>query len=172
VERLRVVCTAYYSLLDGILHLQQVDPTLLVFAPFNSGEDRAYGVETQAQFLITNNISAFANYSYGIREDRDTGVRNPNAPRNKGNVGTRFTFPAQGVSGMVWVTAFDEVLFEGGRAPAYALLNGRVAYDFKQGQARGQIFIQSFNMLDKVHREDPSADAYGALVLAGANFSF
>jgi iron complex outermembrane receptor protein len=172
MERLRVECIAYYSLLDGILHLQQVDPSLPVFAPFNSGEDRAYGVETQAQFLITNNLSAFANYSYGIREDRDTGMRNPNAPRSKGNVGTRFTFPAQGLSGMVWVTAFDEVLFEGGRAPAYALLNGRVAYDFKLGQVRGQIFIQAFNMLDKVHREDPSADAYGALVLGGANLSF
>jgi iron complex outermembrane receptor protein len=172
LDRLRVECIAYFSLLDGILHLEQSDPSLPVMIPLNSGEDRAYGVETQAQFLITNNVSAFANYSYGIRQDRDTGVRNPNAPRSKGNVGTRFTFPEQGLSGMIWVTAFDEVLLEGGRAPAYALLNGRIAYDFKLGTTRLQAFIQAFNMLDKVHRENPSADEYGALVLGGLNLSF
>lgn len=172
-ERLRVECVGYFSLLDGVVHLQPTAPLPSpVLTPFNSGEDRAYGLELQAQYLLTDNLSAFANYSYGIREDRDTGDRNPNAPRNKGNIGSRFTLPAQGLSGMVWATAFDEVRFDGGKDPAYALLNARISYDFKLRQMRMQAFLQAFNLLDKTHRENPSADSYRALVMGGLNLAF
>lgn len=176
-ERLRFECTGYYSLIDHLVHLGPSQGPLppgiaAEFTPSNSGADKVYGVETQIQYLIADNLSAFGNYSYGIREDRHTGDINPNAPRNKGNAGARFTFPDPGLSGMLWTTYFGPVDFPPLHNPGYTLVNARIAYDFNLRPARGQLFLEAFNMLDKVHRENPSGDEYGALVMAGLNVSF
>jgi iron complex outermembrane receptor protein len=177
LERLRAEVTGYYSLIDRLVVLG--DPVIIggtpCFIPHNSGADKVYGVETQVQWLIVDNVSAFGVYSYGLREDRHTGDLNPNAPRNKGSVGTRWTFPGPGITGMLWASYFGAVDFDVPQTlhnPPYTLLNGRIAYTLKDGPTRAEAFLQGFNMLDKKHRENPTTDEFGALLMGGLNVSF
>jgi hypothetical protein len=74
-----------------------------------------------------------------------------------------------GFQAMAWVTAFDDVRFEGGRVDEFALVNARVSYvfEFEGGKRGGSMFVEAFNLFNRVHRENPDSDEVGMLLSAG-----
>jgi outer membrane receptor protein involved in Fe transport len=172
---LRLRTTAFYNLVDHLIHFVEL-PTP---HPENNGKDQVFGGEAEAEFLISESLLVFGNYTYVVRRDRDTHEVNTGAPRNAGNAGIRFT-NSGGWGATLWVTAVDSVQFIDpnsgdpleGEADAYALLNARVAYSFTIDATRGTVFIQGLNILDHDHREHPHGESYGAVVNAGVEVSW
>ena len=79
---------------------------------------------------------------------------------------------------MLWVTFTDEVKYinpDGlviGTADNYAMLNARIAYQFKAGMADGKVYLQAFNLLDHDHREHAEGHRYGLLAMAGLEIAW
>jgi outer membrane receptor protein involved in Fe transport len=171
LDRFRLEFTGYYSLIDRLVQLQPVGSD---FIPKNTGEDRVYGVESQAQFLIVDNLSAFAVYAYSLRDDVHLRTVNLNAPHNTGSLGSRFTFPEPRLSGMIWATYFGAEHFSDPdlHNPPYTLLNARIAYRFRDGPSQVEAFLQGFNILNNRHRENPTTDEFGALIMGGLNITY
>jgi iron complex outermembrane receptor protein len=172
----RAEATLYYNLVDRLVEFRPVDP--LTVAPKNESKEEAYGAETEVEVSVLEDLSAFANYSFAIRRDRDTHDEFDSAPRHKGNVGMKFTLqqPTPLVA-MVWATFFDEVEYTDtatglsmGEVDAFALLNARVTADLPIPGARA--FLQAFNLLDHDHREQPQGDSYGLLLMAGLDVTW
>jgi iron complex outermembrane receptor protein len=174
----------YYNLIDRLVEFQPVEffpsppfppgtPSRL--APQNANKDEAYGVELELEHEFGPDVSAFANYSFGIRRDRDTRDRNTEAPRHKASGGVRLR-PAEGWRAALWAAVFDDIeAFDAPgtgtldlRVDEYALLNARVSYELAWGEHRGTVFLQAFNLLDHDHREHPEGDSYGLILTGGA----
>ncbi len=171
IPKLRYTANAYYNLVDRLVQFLQEAPGTPVFRPFNVDNDEAFGGELEIEVQATRWLYGFANYSYEIRRNRDTGVRNPSGPRHKGTLGARIT-PLDGLTGCLWATGFDDVEFVNpdgsfiGSTDGYILLNARIAYKpFEKNESL--VFVQAFNLLDHDHREHPQGDRYGMLFLAG-----
>jgi iron complex outermembrane receptor protein len=180
-RQLQAECSLYYNLYDR----------LFVFGPnagstftdvnasrHNVNHEDGYGIEANVEYQLTGDIYTFANYAYEIRRDRDTHQGIPAGPRNKVNVGMR-VINEKSLSGMLWVNFFDAVEFRDkntgaslGAVPSYALLNAKLWYPIRLGNADGRIFLQGFNLLDNVHREYPEAQEYGLLALAGVEIAW
>jgi iron complex outermembrane receptor protein len=177
MERLRVEGNLYYNLVDRLVEFKPTQffapgvPSVL--RPENVRDEEAYGLDLEASYLAAPWLWTFANYATVVRQDQDTDKRDPSAPRHKGNSGARMTLGADWTA-MVWVNYFDRVEFTDptgnlvvGKADAYALLNARLAYRMQLGAARGQVFLQAFNLLDHDHREHPEGHSYGQLLMGG-----
>ncbi len=168
---LKLRTAAYYNLVDRLIHFVGLQPQ-------NNGKDEVFGGEAEAEFLLSESLMVFGNYTYVVRRDRDTHEANTGAPRNAGNAGIRFT-NSGGWGATLWVTAVDTIQFVDpngdpleGEAEAYALLNARVSYSFTIDATRGTVFVQGLNILDHDHREHPHGDSYGAVVNAGVEVSW
>lgn len=174
---LRVDLTVYYNLVDRLVEFRPVGPSL--FAPKNSNKEDAFGGELEVEYLFADWGSAFVNYAFTVRRDRDTHDRHPGTPRHKANAGVRATLP-EGLTAMVWSTYFDDVEFLDtaianssiGEVDEYGLLNARVSYRLSALGARGNAFVQAFNLLDKDHREHPQGDKVGLLFMAGVDLTW
>ncbi len=165
----------YYSLVDRLVEFRSVGPA--AFAPANTGKEEAYGIELEAEVLLADPVSVFANWAYGVRLDRETHDRNRSAPRNKAAAGARLTLDR--LSAMLWTSFFDEVEFDDptggasiGAADAYALLNARVSYRLPFAGVQGRAFLQAFNLLDHDHREHPQGDSYGLILSGGLEIAW
>ncbi len=167
---LRAGVNLFYNLIDDLIVFAPtaVDPSLV--GPINREDDEAYGLELEAEYLFTEYTSAFANYSYEVRQDRNTGQRIATAPRNKANAGLRMS-TEWGLSAMVWVNYFDETVFSGVPVDSYVLLNGSISYAFTAGRSQGSVYLRAFNTVDQ-HREHPDGQSYGAMVMAGVSFTW
>ncbi len=178
---LRLRATAFYNLLDRLIHFVDRDPLpalALDLGPENNGKEQTMGGEAEADFLLSESFLAFGNVTYVVRRDRDSGDSNRGAPRTTGNLGVRYT-NSHGWAAILWATAFEGIQFEDpngdplrGKAPGYALLNARVSYSFALDAAKGTVFIQGLNILDHDHQEHPQGDFYGAIVTAGVDLSW
>lgn len=180
-DRLQVEMSVYYNRINRLVEFGTLatfpsppfppgTPALL--GPRNKRKEEAYGSEVSVDYGVTDQISVFANHSYGIRLDRDTDTRIRLAPRHKANAGVRATFSDPGLTAMLWVHFFDETRFIDptngvlvGETGDYTLLNGRVSYEVPGTEAT--VFVQGFNLLDLDHREQPVGDSYGAVYMAG-----
>jgi len=178
---LQIECNLYYNLVDRLVQYEQLTApsTLPVdFGPRNVNKDRAYGGELNIEAQIGDDVFAFANFSYAIRQDRDTGVRNPSAPRIKSNAGLRYDQGGIGWGAMAWATFTDQVDYLDplggfiGRADAYAMLNARVAHGFKLGKSEGKVYLQAFNLTNNRHWEHAEGDRYGILAMLGAELAW
>jgi outer membrane receptor protein involved in Fe transport len=170
----RLEAVVYYNLIDRLVDFEPVSMAPVVLTPLNGGKEDAYGFELEAERVLSGGISAFANYAYGIRRNRDTHERNPLAPRHKANAGLRVA-PFEDFTLMLWWTFFDEtegydpagVGALGNPVDAYNLLNLRAAWNFMRRQTDATIFVQAFNLLDQDHREHPEGDPYGLILVGG-----
>ena len=177
LENLQIECSLYYNLVDRLVQFEQVGATT-DFGPKNVNQDRAYGAEFQVEAQLAKSFFAFANYAYGIRQDRETGVRNPSAPLNKANGGVRYENRETGWTAMLWLTYTDDVTYVDpsgvliGKVNPYALLNARVSYRFVMGKRDGKVYVQAFNLLDHDHREHAEGDPYGILAMAGLELAW
>ncbi len=171
----RMRANVYYNLVDRLVNFLQ-DPAAPpgTFRPQNDDKEDAYGAELELEQQFRDDLHGFANYSYGIRRDRDTHRRNPAAPRHKANAGLRKTFNEERITAVLWATFFDDVEFvdpAGGGAigavDAYTLLNARISWRPPLGDGRSHVFLQAFNLLDHDHREHPEGDSYGLILMGG-----
>jgi iron complex outermembrane receptor protein len=175
-EDWRLEANVFYNLVDRLVEFRAVTPT--VFQPHNVNKEETYGGEAEVEYLFADWLSAFVNYAYVVRQDRDTHDRFPAAPRHKANAGARLSLP-EGITAMLWVHFFDEVVLPDptgqqivGAVDDYALLNARVAYRRALGRAEGCVFLEAFNLLDHDHREHPEGDGYGLLLSGGLELSW
>jgi iron complex outermembrane receptor protein len=112
VPSLKAGVNVFYNLIDDLIVFQPTAADPSKVGPINREDDEAYGVEIEAEYLFTKWTSAFANYSYEIRQDRDTSHRIATAPRHKANAGLRMS-TEWGLSAMLWLNYFDETAFGG-----------------------------------------------------------
>jgi len=174
---LQIECNLYYNLVDRLIQYQQI-PGTADFEPQNVNQDRAYGGELEIEAQISDAIFAFANSSYAVRQDRDTGKRNPSAPLGKANAGLRFEDSGNRWSAMVWGTFVDRVDYIDplggfiGRADAYAMLNARIARRFKLGKSEGKVYLQAFNLTNNRHFEHAEGNPYGIIAMLGAELAW
>jgi outer membrane receptor protein involved in Fe transport len=174
---LQIECNLFYNLVDRLVQFQSLGSPN-DYGPRNVNVDRAYGSELQVEAQLSRSFFAFANYAYGIRQDRGTGLRNPSAPRHKANGGLRFEDRPTGWSAMAWIAFTDDVTYADpaggiiGKADLYALVNAKVAYRFKMGGSDGKVYVQAFNLLDHDHREHAEGQAYGILAMAGLELAW
>ncbi len=176
-DRLRVEAGVFYNLVDrGVSY---VATSFLPSPPFpagipstigpsGTGQNLAYGMEAEVNYRFREAGWVFANGSFSERFDRDTHDRIAFAPRWKASAGVTLGGEDQ-VQGMAWVSFFDDVEFAGGRVPQHALVNGRISVPFTVGESRGRLFVEGFNLLNRVHRETPDGDEYGILLSAGVS---
>lgn len=165
-KRVKAGLSVYYNLIDDVIEFRPVAPNRA--SPLNESDEEAHGVEVEVDYLFADTISGFANYSYGLRRNRDTKKRLLWGPENKANAGVRVS-TAEGLSGMLWVTYFDETRFSGVALDDYVLLNGQISYAFLVDQTEARIFLQAFNLLDSDHRQHPDAQRQGLILMAGFN---
>jgi iron complex outermembrane receptor protein len=180
-RQLQAECSLYYNLYDRLFAFGpnpgSVFPDIGA-SRHNVNREDTYGIEANLEYQLTGEVYTFANYAYEIRRDRDTHQGISGGPRNKANVGLR-VINEKSLSGMLWVNFFDAAEFRNkgdgsliGSVPSYTLLNAKIWYPIKLGNADGRIFLQGFNLLDNVHREYPEAQEYGLLALAGVEIAW
>ena len=180
-SNLKLRIAAYYNLVDRLASFVPIQ--FLPSPPFppgtpsqlaarNEGKEEAYGTEVEVEYLLLDDVSVFANYSYVIRQDRETEKRIELAPRNKANVGFRMTLPESRLNAMLWATYFDEVTFNLplgsppiGKVDDYILVNARINYDLPLEGVTA--YAQAFNLLDNDHRDHPDGDKYGVIGVVG-----
>ncbi len=167
--RLNVGVNGYYNVVSNLIEYQPAGAG--VVAPRNLTTDQeTFGFEIEGEYLFTNYLAGFGNYSYGVRRDRDTRERNPLAPAHKANVGLRAS--SGGWEGMLWANYVDDTELFNTVIPEYWLLNASLSYRFPLGTQSGSVFVRGFNILDNVHREHPEGDAYGILFTGGVSVRF
>jgi iron complex outermembrane receptor protein len=180
-RQLQAECSLYYNLYDRLFAFGQNPGSALpdlTASRHNVNREDTYGIEANVEFQLTGEVYTFANYAYEIRRDRDTHKGISGGPRNKANVGLR-VINEKSLSGMLWVNFFDAAEFRNksdgsiiGSVPSYTLLNAKIWYPIRLGNADGRIFLQGFNLLDNVHREYPEGQEYGLLALAGVEIAW
>jgi len=156
----------FYNLVDDLIDFQSDPNNQLRVLPMNQDDEEAYGFELEGRYVFSDYFSAFGNYSFVIRRDRDTDEENELAPRNVVNAGIAGT--GFGFNSMLWVNYYDQTQLFGIDIDSYVLVNGSVSYAFPvSDRATGQAFLRFFNVLDDVHREHPQGDDYGLIISGG-----
>ncbi|MGJ3231069.1 MAG: TonB-dependent receptor [Oceanicaulis sp.] len=161
----------------------QITPTPQDTAVVNAGASRLYGAEAQLAYDVTDALNVFATLGVldtEITEDNRSAAEVANAG-GLSLEGSEFPF-APGVSGALGFTydhssgisATFDVNYRGESEPllpnrddlrsndAYAVVNGRVAYDF----GRGSVFVFGSNLFDETYLTN--AQAAGGSVVVGA----
>ena len=69
-DRVKAGVNLYYNLIDDLIVFQPVPPSDA--QPFNQSDEEVYGFEVEVDYLFSDWVSGFANYSYGDRRDRGT----------------------------------------------------------------------------------------------------
>jgi iron complex outermembrane receptor protein len=158
--------TGFYNLIDDLISFTG-DPTdPLRVLPVNQEDEIAYGAELEARYVFEESFSAFANFSYVRRENRQTGEQSLDTPGRTVNAGV--TFARSGFNVMLWANYRDSSEQDGVPVDSYVLVNGSVAYEFPwAGGSRGQVFLRFFNLLDDEHKEHPNGDTYGLILTGG-----
>jgi iron complex outermembrane recepter protein len=179
-HRLRTRVDLFFNHISKLI--ETTSPTVI-----NGKEGDIYGGETGIEFLATEWLSGFANFSY--QEINQTFVGEAvkrAAPLMKWNAGIRSEWQS-GLSGEVafhhygavtypLATAFASLAPLGATAPdprvgSYNLLNIRAAYKFWQEKAEAgyvrdaEVAISAFNALDDKHKEHPLGDTIGSRVM-------
>ena len=145
-----------------------------------------YGGEAGVEYLITQWLSGFANFSYQEVGQTFTGPDVRTVPRFKYNAGLRGEWD-NGLSGEILYHYYGAVTYPtaqafvtfapfGVTAPdprvgSYNLLNLRVAYKFWQQKAEAgymrdaEVALSAFNALNDEHKEHPMGETIGSRVM-------
>ena len=159
--------TGFYNLIDDLVGFQSNPLNPLQVLPVNQDDEEAYGVELEARYVFRESFSTFANYSYVLRRNRETGARS--LPRQTVNAGV--TYSGRGFNIMLWANYRADSEVDGLPIDSYVLVNGSISYRFPVARGTtGQAFIRFFNLLDDDHQEHPNGDAYGLILTFGLEF--
>jgi len=179
-HRVRARVDLFFNHISNLINFVGVSPT--TSTAVNAASVDIYGGEAGLEFLATQWLTGFANYSYEEIGQSSTSTAPRGAPRFKFNVGLRgewdnglsadaalyhvgaATYPVNSA-----FAAFGVPL--DGRVGSYNLLNLRGAYKFWQQQAaagymrEAEVAVSAFNALNDRHKENPVGDTIGSLVM-------
>lgn len=151
-----------------------------------SGVADIYGGETGAEFIVTQWLSGFANFSYQEIGQSFTGDAQRGGPRFKWNIGLRTewengvsgeaafhhygstTYPVSPVFATFAAVPGTGVTVPDSRVGSYNLLNMRLGYKFwKERAASGylrdaEVAASAFNALGDRHQENPVGQTIGS----------
>ncbi len=169
-ERLKARIDLFYNKLDklslGPLSLP-ANPLELVL--LTGGGGSFYGGEVAFEFLLSEWLKGFVNYSY---QERDVALKLLGmGPHHKGNVGLNFTLP-KGFEGDVYVSTVGQSTGSPGKVDSYSLVNLRLGYQFKLLGAKGELDVRVFNLFNDRHREIPGGDIIERRITGGLQFNF
>jgi iron complex outermembrane receptor protein len=169
-ERLKARIDLFYNKLDklslGPLSLP-ANPLELVL--LTGGGGSFYGGEVAFEFLFSEWLKGFVNYSY---QERDVALKLLGmGPHHKGNVGLNFTLP-KGFEGDVYVSTVGQSTGSPGKVDSYSLVNLRLGYQFKLLGAKGELDVRVFNLFNDRHREIPGGDIIERRITGGLQFNF
>ena len=169
-ERLKARIDLFYNKLDklslGPLSLP-ADPLELVL--LTGGGGSIYGGEVAFEFLFSEWLKGFMNYSY---QERDVDLKLLGmGPHHKGNVGLNFTLP-KGFAADVFVSTVGQSTGSPGKVDSYSLVNLRLGYQFKLLGAKGKLDVKVFNLFNDRHREIPGGDIIERRITGAVHFKF
>lgn len=146
-ERVNGSVNIFYNKMEKLIGTKT---TGLVSTYDNSGKRNILGCETGVEFLITDYLKGFANYT--VQEMRDLKTRSTYraAPRNKFNVGFDYTLK-NGFNAEITLNYVEHYEMSLGKIPAYTLMNGRIGYVFPRKDLG--LALVFYNILHDEHRE-------------------
>jgi iron complex outermembrane receptor protein len=179
-HRVRARVDLFFNHISNLINFVGVSPT--TSAPVNAADLDIYGGEAGLEFLATQWLTGFANYSYEEIGQSSTSTAPRGAPRFKFNVGLRgewdnglsadaalYHVGAATYTVSTAFAAFGVPLDH--RVGSYNLLNLRGGYRFWQQQAaagymrEAEVAVSAFNALNDRHKENPVGDTIGSLVM-------
>ncbi len=168
-DRVKTSATGFvYRLTDIIAALpptETLTPPVAVVtdALANSGETKAVGGELAVEFLMTPEISSFANYSYqSLIDQLPSQTTAHSAPKHKVNVGLKYkkrgwTFNVTGdwVDATYWSdgTSASNPVYD--RVSAYLMLNVYAGYRFSGRWTGLELGVSGFNIADRHYETLP-----------------
>lgn len=169
-ERLRARIDLFYNNLDklavGPLSLPANPLELVVLT---GGGGSIYGGEVAFDFLFSEWLKGFANYSY---QERDLDFQLLGiGPSHKGNVGLNFTLP-KGFEADVFLNGVGESTGIPGKVDPYTLVNLRLGYQFELLGGKGKLNFAVFNLFNDRHREVRGGDIIERRITGGLQLSF
>lgn len=154
-QRVKARIDLFYNKLDK-LSLGPLPTAPLELSLSTGGGGSIFGGEIGFEFLFTDWLKGFMNYSYQEREFDDRRLLGV-APHHKGNAGLNFTLP-KGFEADLFVNAVGRTDGFPGHVDPYALVNLRLGYQFQLLGTKGSLGFSVFNLLNDRHREVRGGD--------------
>ena len=147
---------------------QRYDDLIFEFPPKNIKEAEVKGFETDAMVRVTGNINIKAGYTYLDTEDKDTGQRLPQRPKDKLNMSVEFnTKNISVIANYTFVgKRFDSLVTRD--LPSYSLVNLAGNYKVTEGVT---IFARIDNIFDADYEEAGSYGTPGLSFFGGVRVS-
>ena len=156
----------FYNLVDDLVLFESDPADPLRVMPVNQDNEEVFGFELEGRYMLRESFSAFANYSYSLRRNRDSEEESRVTRQNTVNAGLSYT--GSRWNAMLWAnfkgsTELDDIALD-----SYVLVNGSVSYNFPIASGTtGSAFIRFFNLLNDKHKEHPNGDEYGLILTSG-----
>jgi len=184
-HRLRIRADLFFNHITQLI--TSSSPTTYTNDP---GQADIYGGEAGADFLLSQWLSGFANFSYQEIGQSFQNLATRGAPRFKWNIGLRAdlqnglsgeaAFHHYGSATYPIISAFSlpGAITPDPRVGSYNLLNLRAGYKFwKQKASAGylreaEVAISAFNALNDQHKEHPLGDTIGSRVMGWLTVRF
>ncbi|HKY07947.1 MAG TPA: TonB-dependent receptor, partial [Candidatus Binatia bacterium] len=148
-----------------------VSPTAspLEFAVLTQGDGYIFGGEIGLEFLVSDWLKAFANYSYQQRHaDRSIlGI----GPRHKGNIGLSVNLPKR-LEADVFMNAVGRGTGAPARVDPYTTVNLRLGYPFELLGAKARLSLAVSNLFNDKHKEFPGGDVVERRITGLLQFRF
>jgi iron complex outermembrane receptor protein len=136
----------------------------------NGGGGSIFGSEFGLEFLISDWLKGFTNYSFQHRSVSDARVLGM-GPRHKGNVGLSLDLP-KGFEADVFVNIVGPSSGFPGKVDAYNTVNLRLGYQFELLGSKGRLMFGVANLFNDRHREIPGGDIIERRITGGFQFKF
>ena len=170
-KRLKARIDLFYNKLDKL----SLGPLSLPTKPLElhlltGGGGSIFGGEIGFEFLLSEWLKGFMNYSYQERDFDDRRLLGI-APHHKGNVGLNFTLP-KGFEADLFVNAVGRNDGLPSHVDPYALVNLRLGYKFELLGTKGRLNFGVFDLFNDRHREVRGGDIIERRISGGLHFSF
>lgn len=169
-KQLTATIDLFYNRLDHMSPGSVLNPAKREFEVLRGGGGSIYGGEIGLQYLLTDWLKGFTNYSYQERDFHNHDLMGVGA-NHKGNVGLNFTL-AKGLEADVFVNALSRSKQSPGSVAPYSMLHLRLGYQFELMGAKGNVGLAVFNLPNDKHRETPKAGLIERRITGGLQLKF
>jgi len=173
-KRLKARIDLFYNQLDkvslGVVPTRDCPSCPVTLDVLTDGGGSIFGGEVSFEFLLTEWLKGFMNYSYQERhlDSQLLGVGSP----HKGNVGLNFTLP-KSFEADIFVNGVGRSTGErAGKADSYTLVNLHLGYPFQLLGTKAKLDFQVFNLFNDRHREVVGGDIIERRISGGVRFNF
>ena len=169
-KRLKATIDLFYNRLHDLSPGAVFMPSAGEIRVLSGGGGSIYGGEISLEFLITEWLKGFTNYSYQERDIRDHDLLGVGA-NHKGNVGLNFTLP-KGFEADVFVNSVSRSKQSPGSVAPYSMVNLRLGYQFEIMGTKGNLGVGVLNLFNDKHREAPKAALIERRITGGLQLKF